>query len=68
MSAQATISRKYHVALSFAGEDRAYVDGVAAKLHASGVKVFYDRYEEVALWGTYTAIFQTFTPTKLISL
>lgn len=33
---------KYHVALSFAGEDRCYVDAVAAKLRDAGVKVFYD--------------------------
>lgn len=41
----------YDVALSFAGEDRMYVDQVAAVLHQIGVKVFYDKYEEVDLWG-----------------
>jgi hypothetical protein len=43
--------REYHVALSFAGEDREYVERVAAKLTSDGVRVFYDRYEDVDLWG-----------------
>lgn len=42
---------KYHVALSFAGEDRAYVEEVAIHLQALGVNVFYDRFEEDELWG-----------------
>lgn len=42
---------KYDVALSFAGEDRAYVDCVAHVLRDRGVKVFYDLFEEVDLWG-----------------
>jgi hypothetical protein len=42
---------KYDVALSFAGEERSYVEAVAASLHDSGVKVFYDDYEKVSLWG-----------------
>jgi hypothetical protein len=42
---------KYDVALSFAGEDRDYVEAVARRLQAEGVRVFYDRYEEVDLWG-----------------
>jgi hypothetical protein len=41
----------YDVTLSFAGEDRDYVEQVAAALHALGIKVFYDRYEQVDLWG-----------------
>jgi hypothetical protein len=41
----------YDVALSFAGEDRVYVEEVANILHALGGKVFYDRYEETELWG-----------------
>jgi TIR domain len=45
------IVRKYHVALSFAGEDREYVDRVAAQLASDGVDVFYDKYEEANLWG-----------------
>ena len=42
---------QYDVALSFAGEDRDYVDQVAECLRAAGVKVFYDNYEKVELWG-----------------
>ena len=41
----------YDIALSFAGEDRTYVDEVANILHQLGVKVFYDKYEEAELWG-----------------
>src|SRR5207248_2119071 len=41
----------YDVALSFAGEDRAYVEEVARALSAAGVKVFYDKLEEADLWG-----------------
>ena len=44
-------SFQYDVCLSFAGEDRAYVERVAHALNELGVRVFYDRYEEVALWG-----------------
>lgn len=43
--------KKYHVALSFAGEDREYVENVAKNLRAEGVNVFYDKFEEVDLWG-----------------
>jgi len=42
----------YDVALSYAGEERAYVERVAARLRALGVAVFYDRFETVELWGT----------------
>lgn len=42
---------EYDVAISFAGEDRGYVETVAGVLRDRGVKVFYDRYEEVQLWG-----------------
>lgn len=41
----------YDVCLSFAGEEREYVEQVAAYLTAKGVTVFYDRYEEATLWG-----------------
>lgn len=41
----------YHIALSFAGENREYVEEVAHLLKAYGVKVFYDRFEEANLWG-----------------
>lgn len=42
---------KYDVALSFAGEDREYVDVVADILNKNNIKVFYDKFEEVNLWG-----------------
>jgi hypothetical protein len=42
---------KYDVALSFAGEDREYVERVATLLSAEGVSVFYDKFEEADLWG-----------------
>ena len=41
----------FDIALSFAGEDRAYVDAVANDLRNRGVKVFYDLFEEADLWG-----------------
>jgi hypothetical protein len=43
--------KKYHVALSFAGEDRKYVDKVAKHLQSEGVAVFYDKFEDTKLWG-----------------
>lgn len=45
------MSTEYHIALSFAGEDRTYVEQVANELVRSGVKVFYDKHEQVDLWG-----------------
>jgi hypothetical protein len=42
---------KYQVALSFAGEDREYVDKVAGLLKENGISVFYDKFEQVDLWG-----------------
>jgi hypothetical protein len=41
----------YQVALSFAGEQREYVEAVARSLQARGIAVFYDRFEAVTLWG-----------------
>jgi hypothetical protein len=41
----------YDVALSFAGEDRPYVDRVAVKLKEFRVDFFYDQYDQVGLWG-----------------
>lgn len=41
----------YDIALSFAGEDRPYVEKVADLLRAKKVKVFYDLYAQVDLWG-----------------
>ena len=42
---------EYDVCLSFAGEDRSYVELVAASLRALRIAVFYDEYEQVELWG-----------------
>jgi len=41
----------YDVAISYASEDRPYVQQVAAELVARGIRPFYDQNEEVALWG-----------------
>lgn len=51
MASNESQSLKYDVVLSFAGEDRGYVEEVAEHLDSAGVSVFYDRYEQVALWG-----------------
>lgn len=42
---------KYDVALSFAGEDRKYVEEVAMFLKKKNIAVFYDYFEEENLWG-----------------
>jgi hypothetical protein len=41
----------YDVALSFAGEDRPYAEELAKQLQLSGLKIFYDSFEESKLWG-----------------
>ena len=43
--------KRYDIVLSFAGEDRGYVEEVAEFLNERGVVVFYDKYEQVTLWG-----------------
>ncbi len=42
---------KYDVALSFAGEDREFVESVANRLKSKDIRVFYDKYEQTNLWG-----------------
>jgi len=42
---------QYDVCLSFAGQNRAYVERVANALRSRGIRVFYDKYERVELWG-----------------
>ena len=42
---------EFDIALSFAGEDRNYVDQVAHILKSKGISVFYDKFEEANLWG-----------------
>lgn len=41
----------YDVTLSFAGEDREYVEKIATNLKERGIKVFYDKFEVANLWG-----------------
>lgn len=43
--------KMYDVALSFAGEERPYVERVASELQSLGVTVFYDEFAKVELWG-----------------
>src|SRR5574337_699607 len=45
------IEPSFDVALSFAGEDRTYVESTANVLRLMGFRVFYDKYEQVSLWG-----------------
>ena len=42
---------EYDVALSFAGENREYVEEVASFLKNFGVKVFYDDFNQDEIWG-----------------
>jgi hypothetical protein len=42
---------EYDVALSYAREQRSYVEAVADELLRQGVRVFYDGYEQATLWG-----------------
>ena len=44
-------SANFDVALSFAGEDREFVEQVAEHLKRNNIRVFYDRYEKLRLWG-----------------
>jgi DNA-binding SARP family transcriptional activator len=43
--------REFDLCLSFAGEDRVYVEAVADVLKERRVRVFYDKYMAVELWG-----------------
>lgn len=53
---------KYDVALSFAGENRIYVEKVANILKQANINVFYDRLEQAELWGKdlYTHLDQVY--------
>lgn len=42
---------QFDIALSFAGEDRDYVEKVAKQLEKMAIRVFYDKYEAAELWG-----------------
>ncbi len=48
-------NKRYDVALSFAGEQRGYVEEVARELMSMDITTFYDKVEEeiVRLWGGY---------------
>lgn len=45
------IRETYQIGLSFAGENREYVDQVFQELTKLGISVFYDNYEQIDLWG-----------------
>ncbi len=51
MTAESSRTFEFDVALSFAGEDRAYVGDIAEGLRSHDVRVFYDLYEQATLWG-----------------
>jgi len=42
---------EFDVCLSFAGEQRAYVEEVATHLREKGIRVFFDDFERADLWG-----------------
>jgi len=42
---------QYDIALSFAGEDRDYVEQLAKILESNGIKVHYDRFNQADAWG-----------------
>ena len=45
------MTKRYDIALSFAGEDRNYAKELADILTRRGIRVFFDEYEEDGLWG-----------------
>jgi len=45
------IDFQYEVALSYASEDRKYVEEVAKNLDKLQISLFYDNFEKVSLWG-----------------
>jgi hypothetical protein len=51
MTADAEPAYKFDVALSFAGEDREYVEQVAEPLRSAGLQVFYDSDYQADMWG-----------------
>lgn len=46
-----TSSFEWDVAISYASEDHVYVEKVATCLKNKGIKVFFDKFEQVDLWG-----------------
>jgi hypothetical protein len=51
VSSVSNIDEMYQIGLSFAGEEREFVEQVAEHLKNNGIKVFYDNYEQIDLWG-----------------
>jgi hypothetical protein len=51
MTADAGPAYEFDVALSFAGEDREYVEQVAEPLNAAGLQVFHDSDYQAEMWG-----------------
>ena len=49
--------KEFDVALSFAGEQREYVEEVANILASKGIKVFYDEFFKSHLWGKDLAVY-----------
>ncbi|MEK8133111.1 TIR domain-containing protein [Paenibacillus filicis] len=43
--------KKYHLVLSFAGEDRTIAKEIATRITQNGYTVFYDEFERDQLWG-----------------
>lgn len=60
----------YDVALSFAGEDRAFVKEVASELKENGIRVFYDEFEKAKLWGKdlYQYLSEVYKTKSLLSV
>ncbi len=50
-------SRKYDLAISFAGEDRRIVEQIATKLAEAGYKIFYDLWEASDILGRDLAVY-----------
>ena len=48
---------EYHVAISFAGEDRGIAEQIVTLLHSNGVKVFYDYDYQDEIWGKDTYVY-----------
>lgn len=52
-----SLDSEYHLALSFSGDDRKYVEAVAENLTRQNVKVFYDKFETANLWGKDLSVY-----------
>lgn len=64
LPARAKSTKPYEIALSFAGEDRPFVEDVARELLSMGVTLVYDNFEQVSLLGrTWLPISGQYTKT-----